>query len=508
MSSVEEVTSIDLSITDAPATQHISTKARAKPQISGTAWARRYRRRLAVIDGLVVVSAGVLSHFMRFGFEDENLRVGRSEINYFILMGVVVAAWCLALSIFGSRDVRIIGVGPDEYKRVVASSFTSFGLLAIVSMAFKADVSRGYFALALPIGLLALLAERWIMRKWLITQRKYGHYLSRVIVLGKTKDVKYVIAQINKKSGAAYEIVGAALSKRKQRNVVEVDGQTVPILADLDTVHKSVIDFNVDAVIIAGQVKRGSKYIQRLGWKLEESKTELVLATGLTNVAGPRIHTRPVEGLPLMHVELPQYSGAKHVMKRLSDIVLSSIALTVLSPLFLALAILIKRDSDGPVFFKQKRVGRDESTFQMCKFRSMRTTAEAELAALTEHNEGSGPLFKLRDDPRVTKVGKWMRKYSLDELPQFWNVLKGEMSVVGPRPPLASEVAEYEKAAHRRLYLKPGITGMWQVNGRSELGWDESVRLDLYYVENWSLTGDFMILWRTARVMIHPIGAY
>lgn len=509
MSSVEEVSAtLNLGVTETPATRRIPRIDTRIAQTSGRAWARRYSRNLNLLDVAVVVAAALLSHFMRFGLEDENLQLGHGEVNYFILMAVITGAWCLALSAFGSRDVRIVGIGPDEYKRVIASSFTTFGLLAIVCMAFKADVSRGYFALALPLGLLALLAERWAMRRWLTTQREYGHFLSRVIVIGRAKDVRYVVSQINKKSGAAYQVVGAALTKRKQRNTVDIDGHKVPILADMDSISDAVVDYDVDAVIIAGPVNRGSKYVQQLGWKLEESKTELVLATGLTNLAGPRIHTRPVEGLPLMHVELPQYSGAKHVMKRMSDIMLSMLALMVLLPSFLAFAVLIRRDTRGPVLFKQTRIGRDGKTFEMYKFRSMVVNAEEELAALRGENEGAGPLFKMQSDPRVTKVGTWMRKFSIDELPQFWNVFKGDMSLVGPRPPLADEVAQYEDSVHRRLYIKPGITGMWQTNGRSALNWTDSVRLDLYYVENWSLTGDLIILWRTIKVLVRPVGAY
>ena len=261
-------------------------------------------------------------------------------------------------------------------------------------------------------------------------------------------------------------------------------------------------------MIVAGPGKGGGKYIQELGWQLEESATELILTTGLTNVAGPRIHARPVEGLPLMHVELPQYTGARHTLKRLFDIAASASALLFLLPVFLLLAILIKRDSPGKVLFRQERVGKGGKKFLMVKFRSMVESAEDDLSGLLDQNEGAGMLFKMQHDPRVTEVGRWMRKYSLDELPQFWNILKGDMSLVGPRPPLQREVDGYKNRVHRRLYIKPGLTGMWQTNGRSELNWQDSVRLDLYYVENWSLAGDLIIIWRTALQMIRPVGAY
>jgi exopolysaccharide biosynthesis polyprenyl glycosylphosphotransferase len=207
-------------------------------------------------------------------------------------------------------------------------------------------------------------------------------------------------------------------------------------------------------------------------------------------------------------VDIPQYSGAKHVLKRVVDVVMALGALLALSPLLLVLAVIVRLDSPGPVLFRQDRVGKDGHPFGMFKFRSMVVDAEARLAALDQRNEGAGVLFKLRDDPRVTRCGRWMRKYSLDELPQLWNVVLGDMSMVGPRPPLDREVNGYERHTHRRLLIKPGITGLWQINGRSDLAWDEAVRLDLYYVENWSIAGDLLILWRTFRAVIKPSGAY
>jgi exopolysaccharide biosynthesis polyprenyl glycosylphosphotransferase len=259
---------------------------------------------------------------------------------------------------------------------------------------------------------------------------------------------------------------------------------------------------------VAGQPQQGSDFIRTLGWQLEGAATELVLAARLVDIAGPRIHFRPVEGLPLIHVEIPQYDGLKHALKRTFDVTLSGLALIALLPLFAILAILVKHDSAGPVIFRQERVGRNGKTFSMRKFRSMVVEAEVLLEGLRDQNDGAGVLFKMRNDPRVTRVGAVLRRFSLDELPQLWNVFIGDMSLVGPRPPLAREVASYEDHVHRRLFIKPGLTGMWQVNGRSDLSWDEGVRLDLYYVENWSLTGDLIIMWRTVKVLTKPTGAY
>jgi exopolysaccharide biosynthesis polyprenyl glycosylphosphotransferase len=217
-----------------------------------------------------------------------------------------------------------------------------------------------------------------------------------------------------------------------------------------------------------------------------------------------------VQGLPLIHVETPTYEGRKLYTKRAFDIIGSAVLITVLSPALLVLALLVKLGSPGPIFFRQERIGLNGSTFQMIKFRSMVVDAEDRLQEISslDRAEGNDILFKMKNDPRVTPVGRIMRRFSLDELTQLFNVFVGEMSLVGPRPPLQREVQRYETRVHRRFLVKPGMTGLWQVSGRSNLSWDDSVRLDLFYVENWSLTGDLVILWKTARAVVAPSGAY
>jgi exopolysaccharide biosynthesis polyprenyl glycosylphosphotransferase len=279
----------------------------------------------------------------------------------------------------------------------------------------------------------------------------------------------------------------------------------------LGTLH-SVVDAvranGIKTVIVAGSVGTERRFLKNLGWELEETGTSLVLASQLTDIAGPRIHWRPIDGLPLMSVELPQYSGLPYFFKRLLDFIASAIAIAVFSPILLAVAVAIKLEDSGPVLFRQHRVGIRGTEFQMHKFRSMHLDADARVAELAAANEGQGVLFKIKDDPRITRVGSFIRKYSLDELPQLFNVLAGRMSLVGPRPPLPREVAAYEDHTHRRLNVRPGITGLWQVSGRSNLSWEESVRLDLYYVENWSLAGDIIILFRTVKAVLTKDGAY
>ena len=472
-------------------------------------WTRRYRTMLLAFDAAVIVSVVVAAHVARFGLAQPTVDAGGVALPYTLISAVIVLAWLGSLAVYRSRDPRIVGDGMDEYKRVVTATVTLLGCFAMACLVFGIDISRGFFALAFPTGVLGLLTCRWLLRYWLRAQRIRGRYLSKVVVLGSPKDVKYVVNQVQRKPGSGYQVIGAAFNSRQGKpDYLAVNGELIPVIADRKSVVAAVREARADAVIVAGSMKGGASYVQELGWELEESATQLILTTGLTNVAGPRIHSRPVEGLPLMHVELPQYAGARHVLKRTLDITLSGLALIVLLPVFLVLAVLIKKDSPGPVIFRQERVGRGGQKFNMYKFRSMVQTAEDDLAGLLDRNEGAGVLFKIQNDPRVTDVGRWMRRYSLDELPQFWNVFLGTMSLVGPRPPLQGEVDRYENRVHRRLYIKPGITGMWQINGRSELNWRDGVRLDLYYVENWSLAGDLIILWRTVLQMVRPVGAY
>lgn len=469
---------------------------------------RKFANRLRIADSSAILVAVASAYLLRFGADAPTSFGDNYEARYLVVSVLLLVAWIAVLEVYPTRDSRTFGVGAVEYKRVAQATLKLFGALAIAMVFVRVDVVRGYFAVALPLGLILLTGDRWIWRKWLNRKRAEGKYLSKVIVIGEAADVEYVINQIEKNPAAGYQTAGVALPTLDKSMELRPPWYKIAVVSTLTDVSRMVEVAGADAVIVAGPVPGGSKYIRELGWKLEASGTELVLASSLTNVAGPRIHWRPVDGLPLVHVELPQYAGGKHVLKRVVDIAVASMALLVLSPVLLALAVIVKRDSAGPIIFRQLRAGRNGIPFHMLKFRSMVQTAETDLESLRELNEGAGLLFKIRNDPRVTKCGRWMRKYSLDELPQFWNVLTGEMSLVGPRPPLPNEVERYEKFTNRRLLIKPGITGLWQINGRSTLPWEESIRLDLYYVENWSLTGDLIIMWRTFRALRSPAGAF
>ena len=480
----------------------------AVEQGSTASWSSRYANKLRLTDALVSILVVAVAYLWRFAATDHQGVAAVSELGYLWICVAIVVLWNVDLEWCRSREKRVFGSSVTEYRRVMQATMRTFGIMAMALLVFQVGISRGFFAVALPLGLVLLLGERWMWRRWLNNQRRAGKSLSNVVVLGAPKDVEHVIGHLGSHLASGYRVAGAALTTLDPKMELLPPWYEIPVISSMADIADVVNRTHAEAVVVAGPLPGGPEAIRELGWRLEDMSTELVLASSLTNVAGPRVHFRPMEGLPLMHVELPQYSGGKHVIKRFMDIVLASAALLVLAPVLLVLAVVVKLDSSGPALFFQERVGRNEGKFKMVKFRSMVVGAEAELAALKDKNEGAGPLFKMSNAPRVTRSGRWMRRFSFDELPQFWNVLTGQMSVVGPRPPLATEVARYKETDHRRLLIKPGITGLWQVSGRSALEWDESVRLDLYYVENWSVTGDMVILWRTFKAVVAPVGAY
>lgn len=462
----------------------------------GPAWAIEYRSMIAASDVAVVLAIGAIAAAIPSGRADESTAM---------LPVLLMACWLLALFVYRTRDVRFVGIGLTEYRRVVNATVVAFGAFALTLHALNINIWNIQLIVLLGLGAAQLTAERWLWRSWLGRRRLEGQFLSHALVVGRKSDVEYVLRQIARNPFAGYQVDGVSVDSGS-RDIRAVSD--VPVVSGLEDVALAARTMNIDTVVVAGQPNSDARYIKNLSWELEGTGSELVLASRLVDVAGPRIQFRPVDGLPLVHVELPQFEGGKHLVKRGFDFIVSAIALIVLLPVFVVIGLLVRLDSPGPATFSQRRVGRDGRIFTMYKFRSMVTDAEKQLDGLMSANEGSGALFKIREDPRVTKLGRVLRRYSLDELPQLWNVLTGDMSLVGPRPPLEKEVAAYEKDVTRRLFIKPGLTGMWQVNGRSDLDWEESVRLDLYYVENWSLTGDLLILWRTVKVILKPSGAY
>ncbi|POH60673.1 sugar transferase [Arthrobacter glacialis] len=474
--------------------------------MSSENWRSNYARRIGFVDASVVVWAVVGAHLIRFGLDD-NAHVAGAP--YVIITVLLPCVWWMMLGAWGSREPRILGSGSEEYKRVFASALWLFGALAIVSYAFQMELARSYVGIAFPIGVLGLITGRWILRQHLGLERIKGRSTAHVLLVGGSRAAAHLIEALRRFPQSGYSPVGAYLQDTDNElfdgtldfPVYRGQQDTADILA-------AVRASGADTVALTAGLHFSPVTMRQLGWELAASNIGLIVAPALTDIAGPRIHTQPVAGLPLIHVTTPKLEGGKRVAKRAFDITASSLLLAVFSPVMLIIAICIKTENPGPVFFRQERVGILGAPFIMHKFRSMVVDAEQQLTVLQEKNEGSGLLFKLKVDPRVTKVGATLRKFSLDELPQLLNVFLGTMSLVGPRPPLAVEVDAYEEHVRRRLLVKPGLTGLWQVSGRSNLSWQDSVRLDLYYVENWSLAGDLVILFRTAKAVIKRDGAY
>ena len=478
------------------------TTAIGRPTTRSSSGVERYTLRIAITDALVILWAVVGAQLVRFGTatgDADGPQTSAFGLDYAVVSVVLVVLWLVALRVHNAYDPRLFGHGPEEYRAVASATVRLFATLAIISYLFKLELARGFLLVALPFGLAGLFLARWIWRRWLGAQRAEGRLCDAMIVVGDRGHLAGLIAALRDVPEAGFTIVGACCSDGTD----PIAG--VPVLGTEHQAAQVAERVGADVVACSGSWRLGSEGLRRLGWELEGTGIGLVLAPGMTQVAGPRILTRPVAGLPLLHVEAPTFTGPKRVVKSTFDIAGALFIGIVLSPLLLVVAILVARDGGG-AFYKQTRIGQGGAPFLMWKFRSMVPGADKLVPA--DRNDGSGPLYKLKSDPRITPLGRVLRRTSIDELPQLWNVLRREMSLVGPRPPLASEVAKYEQDVYRRLLVKPGMTGLWQVSGRSDLPWDDAVRLDLYYVENWNLVEDLKILSRTVLAVVRRRGAY
>jgi exopolysaccharide biosynthesis polyprenyl glycosylphosphotransferase len=459
---------------------------------------------LVCIDTAVITLATLGGYFVRFGGDKP---VGAS-VPYGVVWVGLILVWLLSLRMFRCYDDRVLGYGADEYRRVSSASVRLAVGIAIVGYLSNAGVARGFLGISFVAGTGGLVVARWVARKTLHRARLRGAGWShRVLVVGDAQHVHELVHQLRREPYAGYQVVGACIPDALVAPVPQRLGD-VPVVGSFRTIPEAAAAIAADTVAVTGSGELTAPRLRRLGWQLEGTGVDLVLAPALTDVAGPRIHTRPVAGLPLIHVEAPEFRGGRKVFKGFVDRAIALLALIVAAPLLATIAIAIRLDSRGPIFFRQIRVGQGGQEFGVYKFRSMVTDADAMLAKLSPKNETNGLMFKMRVDPRVTRVGRFLRKWSLDELPQLINVLVGDMSLVGPRPPLPSEVARYSGDVRRRLLVKPGMTGLWQVSGRSDLSWEDGIRLDLYYVENWSLAADLAILWKTVGAVMKGRGAY
>jgi exopolysaccharide biosynthesis polyprenyl glycosylphosphotransferase len=464
---------------------------------------RAYVRLLVGTDLSIVAMAVWGGYLARF-----NDGPAYTSIPYEWVGLALITLWMLFLVWNRCYDDRFLGYGADEYRRMVSASLKLAGSVAIAAYLANAQVSRGFLGIAFVAGTLALPFGRYLTRQALHRARSRDQGWSRrVLVVGDASHVIELSHQLRREMYAGYQVVGACIPDALIAPVPQhLDG--VPVVGSFRNILDAAAAISADTVAVTGSAELTARRLRRLGWQMEGTGIDLVLAPALTDVAGPRIHTRPIAGLPLIHVESPEFSGGRKALKGLVDRTAAFFALMVLLPVFIVVAVAIRADSRGSVFFRQRRVGLGGREFDVFKFRSMVVDADQNLGAVAEMNETDGLMFKMRRDPRVTRVGSVLRKWSMDELPQLINVFTGDMSLVGPRPPLPSEVAWYDQDVARRLLVKPGMTGLWQVSGRSDLSWEDGIRLDLYYVENWSLAADLTILWKTVGAVLRRKGAY
>ncbi|WP_186449909.1 sugar transferase [Nocardioides sp. J9] len=459
---------------------------------------------LLVLDIAVLGATGVLALIGREQLEvfDSSSGVRR----HLPLVGAqIIAAWIGIIALLGGYRRDLLGAGPDEFKRVFNASMITASATGVTCYLAKYDLSRGFFLLAFIIGPVLLLCGRLLARQSLKRARRRGHLQRRVLLAGTVDRVDELSGVLSRENWLGYSVVGAVT------DIQPSDGETpggVPVLGSTADLVEIAAETGVELTVLTGGVAPSSQHMKELVWSLEQHKTNVVIAPALADISEERLQVRPVGGVPLIHVDHPRWERAIRWRKRAFDVAGSASLIALLSPVFLFAALRIKLHDGGPVLYRHSRIGRDGQPFDCLKFRTMVVDADAKVDALRQQVGQNALLFKVKDDPRITKPGKWLRRYSIDELPQFFNVLRGDMSLVGPRPQVQREVDEYQGGMSRRLLVRPGITGLWQVSGRSNLSAEEAMRLDLYYVDNWSMLQDVSILARTVRAVVGSDGAY
>jgi exopolysaccharide biosynthesis polyprenyl glycosylphosphotransferase len=473
----------------------------------------RYARRLAFTDLIVLLGAMAAAQLARFGLETsaQTTMEGGAAFSYPVVGVILAVGWWILLQAHQTRNPAIVGHGSEEYRRVVVATFRAFALLAMLSLAFKVDASRLYLATAFPLGLMGLLVGRKLSRRALHAARAQGRALTKVLVVGGERSATRLAQWFDRHPAAGYQVSGVWVpdSAMPVRAMLAVSAQNVPVMSAGVGFEAALSASGASAVVVTDTEHLGHETLRDMTWQLEGTGTEFMLSPNVLGVSSARLQMNDVSGMPLIRLAEPQFANAGRRGKMWFDRMGSLLLIVAFSPVLLVVAALVKLTSRGPVFYRQSRVGRHGQSFDMIKFRSMRVGADSELAALlAAEGKTLAHLPKLDRDPRVTSVGAFIRRYSIDELPQLFNVLRGDMSLVGPRPQRDFEVEQYDDEATRRLTVRPGMTGLWQVSGRSDLTFDEAIKLDVHYVENWSMTTDLVILWRTLRAVVASDGAY
>ncbi|NYD40510.1 sugar transferase [Nocardioides panaciterrulae] len=456
------------------------------------------------LDLVVIAGIGGLAALGR-----EQLDIFARSANVVGTLGMagpaILFCWLLAIVVAGGYRRNVFGAGTEEFKRVSNATLATAGVIGIACYLTKFDLARGFFVPTFALGLPSLILGRYFLRKAIHGLRRRGALQQRVLIAGSEPHIDEIASVLRREPWLGYQVAGALTPEHDLR---EETASGIPVYGNIDEAASIAALTDVDVIFFAGGSMGSSNQMRKMIWQLEHEDVQVVVAPSVTDISSDRIKVRPVGGLPLMHIDPPTATDASRWGKRLFDIVGSAALLSLFAPLLLAISLRIRTHDGGPVTFKQTRVGLDGRKFECLKFRTMVVDAEQLLAKLHEEQGYESGLFKMKDDPRVTTPGRLLRRFSLDELPQLINVLRGDMSLVGPRPPLPHEVATYDRDAQRRLRVRPGMTGLWQVSGRSDLSWPEAIRLDLYYVDNWSMMQDLSILAKTFSAVVGSRGAY
>ena len=480
-------------------------------------WRYIYVAALVAVDVLVMLLSLVICFAFNPGAYDTVTRA--MPIWAFLLAYCVIGLLCLAFA--GAYHRHVMAEGYELYTKLINAAIFTIVLASCVAFMLNLQLPRTALIIAPLVGLVCELVARWMMRCLLHHHRRRGECKYTTVIVGSSEGINRTLRLMRRNSALGYMPVAVcpiAPDPRMDDAYVVTNFVADPDIEGADKLRvlsfgsrfaRTIERMGVQEVYIADVLSRDSKLLHAMSLAIESLGIELAISVSLADVSGHRLHLRNSAEQQVLIASLPQYRTTTYVIKRIIDIVLSAVALVISSPIMLGVAIAIKLDDGGPVLFKQTRVGIHGKPFTMYKFRSMVTNAEeikAKLAA--ESGQTDRFIFKLKDDPRITKVGKFIRKTSLDEFPQFFNVFKGDMSLVGPRPALPDEVARYGSLYSTRLLVKPGITGPWQVSGRSDLSQEQSEFLDVSYIENWSITGDLAILAKTVMVVFRGTGSY
>ncbi len=463
-------------------------------------WARAYRARAVFVDVNAALAAVTAAAICTFGVY--------VPASYIITSVAIVLAWLIGLLLAGGYEARRLAISDAEYRAIGRAFSGVLGLFAVAGLLAQVTVRPSYILIVMACLLPTGLAGRWFVRGWLRARRAAGTMTQRTVVVGRADSASALIRSIREDHQQGLVPVAACASGLGAGSDRATTLVGVPVLGSPGDTLKAVDLAAAEVVAIAADPDLSGIALRRLTWALAERKVELIVAPGLLDVAGPRFQLRPSTDLTLLHIEPPEPSLATLVIKGISDRVAAGLLLLLLAPFLITIALVIKLSSPGPVLFRQTRIGAHGEPFLIYKFRTMHVGAHRQIDALRARSDGNAVQFKMRRDPRVTPIGRLLRRFSVDELPQLLNVLFGSMSLVGPRPQTQAEVDKYEIDAVRRLRVRPGMTGLWQVSGRSDLTWEQSVRLDLRYVDNLSLTLDAHILIRTLKAVLHGDGAY